>query len=368
MTRTSPRWRWLVAVVVMLGVTAAACGSSTSKSDSSSTTSGGGSSKELPAATITGSGSTFQAAYNNEVIQAFKPVQPNLTVVYPPTNSGGSGKGQTDLQAELVEFAGSDGVPKEADLPLYQGGELLYFPTVAGPITVSYNVAGVDKLKLDGDVIAKIFQGQITKWNDPAIAGLNSGVDLPDADIVAVHRSESSGTTANFTKYLTLAAPTTWTLGTDKTIAWTGGQAAEGNGGVTNAVKSTPNSIGYIDYSDAKAAGLSFASIKNKDGKYVAPSTASASAAVAGATINPDLSYDPIYAPGADSYAITAPTYILIYKNQTDAAIGNGMKAFLAFIYGDGQQIATTIDYAPLSSDLLGKAKAQLDDIVIPAS
>ena len=127
------------------------------------------------------------------MIQAFKPVQPNLTVVYPPTNSGGSGKGQTDLQAELVEFAGSDGVPKEAELPLYQGGALLYFPTVAGPITVSYNVSGVDKLKLDGDVIAKIFQGQITKWNDPAIADLNSGVDLPDADIVAVHRSDVVG-------------------------------------------------------------------------------------------------------------------------------------------------------------------------------
>jgi phosphate transport system substrate-binding protein len=365
MTRTSPRWRWLVAVMLVLGVFAAACGSD-SDSSSDDTSGGGGSSSELPAAEITGSGSTFQAAYNNEVIQAFKSVQPKVTVIYPPTNSGGSGKGQTDLQAELVEFAGSDNVPSEEDLPLFQGGDLLYFPTVAGPITVSYNVAGVDDLKLDGDTIAKIFQGQITKWNDPAIAGLNSGADLPDADIVAVHRSESSGTTANFTQFLTVAAPDTWTLGTDKTIAWTGGQAAEGNGGVTNAVKSTPNSIGYIDYSDAVAGGLSFASIKNKDGEFVKASTESASAAVAQATINPDLSYDPIYAPGADSYAITSPTYILIYKNQTDAAKGNAMKAFLEFIYGDGQEIATTIDYAPLSGELLKEAKAQVDDIVIP--
>jgi len=366
MTRTSPRWRWLVAMMLVLGVFAAACGSDSDTSSTDDTSGGSGSSTELPAAEITGSGSTFQAAYNNEVIQAFKSVQPNVTVIYPPTNSGGSGKGQTDLQAELVEFAGSDGVPKEEELPLYQGGDLLYFPTVAAPITVSYNVSGVDELKLDGDTIAKIFQGQITKWNDPAIADLNRGVDLPDADIVAVHRSESSGTTANFTKFLTLAAPNTWTLGTDKTIAWTGGQAAEGNGGVTNAVKSTPNSIGYIDYSDAKAGGLSFASIKNKDGNFVKASTESASAAVAGATINPDLSYDPIFDPGADSYAITSPTYIVIYKNQTDAAKGNAMKAFLEYIYGDGQEIATTIDYAPLSSELLSKAKAQLDDIVIP--
>ncbi len=111
MTRTSPRWRWLMAVVVVLGVTAAACGSSSSKSDSSSTTNGGGSTKELPAATINGSGSTFVAAYINEAANAFKQVQPNITVVYPPTNSGGSGKGQTDLQANLVDFAGTDVAP-----------------------------------------------------------------------------------------------------------------------------------------------------------------------------------------------------------------------------------------------------------------
>ncbi len=367
MIRTSPRWRWLMATVLVLGLAAAACSSSSNDKKLSGGGSGG-SAKQLPAATITGSGSTFQAAYNNEVIHQFKSVQPNLTVIYPPTNSGGSGKGQTDLAAQLVDFAGSDGVPAAADLAKYQGGALLYFPTVAGPITVSYNLSGVSKLKLDGEVTAKIFQGQITKWNDPAIAALNSGVNLPGDGIVTVHRSDSSGTTANFTKYLTKAAATTWTLGTDKTIAWPGGKADAGNGGVANDVKSTPGSIAYIDYSDAKAAGLSFASMKNEAGSYIAPSTDSASAAVAAATVKPDLSYDPIWTSGAQAYPITAPTYVLVYKTQTSAAKGNALKSFLTYIYGDGQQIATTVDYAPLSSDLLSKAKAQLNSLVIPAS
>ncbi len=147
-----------------------------------------------------------------------------------------------------------------------------------------------------------------------------------------------------------------------------GGKADTGNGGVVNDIKATPNAIGYADYSDAKAAGLTFASVKNADGKFVEASLDGATAAVAGATVNADLSYDPLFATGAKAYPITAPTYILVYKNQTDAAKGNALKSFLTFIYGDGQQIASTIDYAPLSSDLLSKSKAQLSQLVIPAS
>jgi phosphate transport system substrate-binding protein len=369
MTRNSTRWRGLVVVVIVLGVLAAACGSSSSKSSSSSsTTSGGSSTKQLPAATLNGSGSTFIAAYVNQVANDFKQVQPNITVVYPPTNSGGSGKGQTDLQAKLVDFAGTDVPPPAADAAKYQGGATLLFPTVAGPITLSYNLSGVSKLKLDGETTAKIFLGQITKWNDPAIAALNSGVTLPDADIVAIHRSEPSGTTANFATFLKASAPTIFTGVADKNFVFPGGKSDTGNGGVVNDIKATPSSIGYADYSDAKAAGLTFASVKNPSGSLVAASLAGATAAVAGATINPDLSYNPLYAPGAKAYPITAPTYILVYKNQTDAAKGNALKAFLAYIYGAGQQTATTVDYAPLSSDLLGKSKAQLNDLVIPAS
>jgi phosphate transport system substrate-binding protein len=172
--------------------------------------------------------------------------------------------------------------------------------------------------------------------------------------------------TANFTKYLTLAAPTTWTLGTDKTVAWPSGQqAGNGNAGVAQIVKSTDGAIGYVDLSDAKASGLVFASIKNKDGKYVQPTLDGATAALEGATVNANLTYDPLNAGGAKSYPITAPTYILVYTTQSDAAVGNALKGFLNYIYGAGQGLAATVDFAKLPADLLSQAKAQVAKITV---
>jgi ABC-type phosphate transport system substrate-binding protein len=168
-------------------------------------------------ATLNGSGSTFQKAFDQAVIEAFQKANPSIKVNYA---GGGSGKGKTDLQTKTVDFAGTDSLVKEADLPKYQGGTILYFPTVAAPITVSYNVSGLDSLKLSPDTLAKIFSGQITKWNDPAIAADNPGVTLPDTAITVVHRADASGTTNNFTKYLTEAAPSAWTLGTGDTVNW----------------------------------------------------------------------------------------------------------------------------------------------------
>jgi len=168
-------------------------------------------------ATLNGSGSTFQKAFDQAVIESFQKANSGITVNYA---GGGSGKGKTDLQTKTVDFAGTDSLVKAADLPKYQGGTILYFPTVAAPITVSYNLSGVGSLKLSPDTLAKIFNGQITKWNDPAIAADNSGVTLPDTDITVVHRADASGTTSNFTTYLSKAAPGTWTLGSGDTINW----------------------------------------------------------------------------------------------------------------------------------------------------
>jgi phosphate transport system substrate-binding protein len=253
-------------------------------------------------------------------------------------------------------------------LPKYSGG-VLYFPTVAAPITVSYNLSGVSKLVLGSSTIAKIFGGKITSWNDPAISADNPGASLPKKTIAAVHRSDSSGTTNNFTLYLTKAAPSDWTLGSGKTINWPGGQAGNGNTGVAQIVKSTDGAIGYVDYSDAKAVGLTFASIKNASGQAIAPSLDAASAAVAAATAKADLTYDPTNASGPGAYPITSPTWIVIYKTQTDKAKGEALKAFLQFILADGQgSLAKDNDFAPLSKDLDQKATAQLDQIVIPAS
>src|SRR5262249_25442956 len=149
----------------------------------------------------------FQKAFDQAVIESFTKANSGITVNYA---GGGSGKGKTDLQTKTVDFAGSDSLIKAEDLPKYQGGSILYFPTVAAPTTVSFNLSGDDSLKLIPSTLAKIFGGTITKWNDPAIAADNSGVTLPDTDITVVHRSDASGTTSNFTKYLTSAAPSDW--------------------------------------------------------------------------------------------------------------------------------------------------------------
>jgi phosphate transport system substrate-binding protein len=363
LTQSYPRRALAVgALAAVSGLVAAGCGSS-----SKSTSTQGASTATtvaLAAATLNGSGSTFQQAYDQAAIKAFTGLHSNITINY---SGGGSGKGLTDLLGKLTDFAGSDAPIASADLPKYTGG-VLYFPIVAAPITLSYNLSGVSKLILGPSTIAKIFSGKITTWSDPAIAADNPGTTLPSKPITTVHRSDGSGTTNNFTLYLTKAAASDWTLGKGKSINWPGGQAGSGNAGVAQIVKSTDGAVGYVDFSDAKASGLSFASIVNSSGKAIAPSLAAGSAAVAGATVNADLTYDPTNASGADAYPITSPTWIIIYKTQTDKAKGQAVKAFLQFIMTDGQKtLATDNDFAPVSPELDQKAIAQLDQIVIPA-
>jgi phosphate transport system substrate-binding protein len=227
----------------------------------------------------------------------------------------------------------------------------------------------VKGLKLSGETIAKIFDGTVTTWNDDAIKSENPKAKLPSTGITVVHRSDSSGTTANFTNFLTKAAPTTWTIGTGSTVSWPADtQGATGNSGVAKLVQTTDGAIGYVDYSDAKASDLTFAAVKNSAGKYVPPNLVSAAAAADGTEVNADLTYDPINAPGAAAYPITSPTWIMVMADQSDAAKGNAIKGFLNYIYGDGQQLATTVDYAPLPKELLAQSKAQVKKITVAAS
>jgi len=318
---------------------------------------------KLASATLNGDGSTFQLGFNQVVIGAFKPVQKAVTINY---QGNGSGAGRTDFVNGVVDFAGTDAQFKATD-PQPKGA-YFYFPTVVAPITVSYNLSGV-KLKLSADTIAKIFQGQITTWNDAAIKTDNPKAKLPSTKITVVHRSDSSGTTANFTNFLTKAAVGTWTLGTGSTVSWPAGtQGATGNSGVASLVKSTDGAVGYVDFSDANASNLTFAAVKNSSGKYIIPNLVSAAAAASGATVAANLTYDPINAAGAAAYPITSPTWILVYQNQTDANKGAAIKAFLNYIYTNGQKLASSVDYAPLPKPLLKQALTQVRKIVVPAS
>ena len=353
-----------VGLLATAGIIATGCGSSkassspTTTSGSTATTAATTPAASVPAGTLNGSGSTFQLNFDQDAIAAFDKANSGVTINY---GGGGSGKGQTDLLNHLVDFAGSDSIPKNA--ASYVGG-LLYFPTVVAPITMSYNLPGVSKLTLSATTIAKIFNGTIKNWNDPAIAADNPGVSLPSQAVTPVHRSDGSGTTSNFTKYLSKAAPIVWTLGHGNTVAWPGGQAASGNPGVASVVKQTTGAVGYVDLSTAIATGLKVASIKNSAGNVVAPTLAGASAAADGAMVAADLTYDPTNASGANAYPITSPTWILVYKTQSNATKTAILKAFLQYILTTGQTtIAQQDNYAPLPAALDQKALAQLGQL-----
>ena len=264
-----------------------------------------------------------------------------------------------------MQFAGSDTAPIPSDeVANFKGKTVLYFPVIIGPITVSYNLSGVSNLKLDGPVIAGLFDGSIKKWNDPKIAALNPGVTLPSTTVVIARRSDSSGTTANFSQFLVDAAPGVWKLGTSSTIAWPAtSQGGNGNGGVAQIVKSTAGAVGYVDYSDAKASGLSFASVKNKDGQYVAPSIQSATTAADNATVNPDLTFSAIWASGAGSYPITYQSWDLVFQKQSSSNTTKMLQAYIGYLLGDGQKLLPSLNYAPLPASIDSKAKAQLSKI-----
>ena len=361
-----PTTLFRVAAPLMVVATLGAACSSSSKSSTATTPPSTGATTTTGApvsGTLNGSGSTFQQPYDQVVIQNFDQAHSGVTINYQGKGSGG---GQTDLANQVVDFAASDAPVPAANVSTFKGGGLLNFPVVVAPITISYNLSGVKTLKLSATTIAKIFSRKITTWNDPAIAADgNSG--LPSLPITVVHRSDSSGTTQNFTTYLTSADPTDWTLGASKTINWAADtQAGNGNTGVANAIKAKSGAVGYVDFSDAVATNLTFAQVKNSAGNFITATLAGASASAADATVKADLTFNPINASGAQDYPITSPTYIITYMHYTDAGKVALLKAFLQYILGSGGQgAAQGIQFAPLPSSLDQKALAQVDQITV---
>ncbi|MEJ3743322.1 phosphate ABC transporter substrate-binding protein PstS [Actinomycetes bacterium KLBMP 9797] len=350
--------RALVGVAVA-ALALAGCGGSDDDGDTGTDSGTGTNAYSSLSGSIKGGGASFPNAFYTEAIAEFKGLASGLTVTY---NSVGSGQGKKDFGANLTDFAGTDSTVKDTDG--VAAGSFLYVPTVAAPITVSYNLSGVDKLQLSPDTLAKIFQAEITKWDDAAIKADNPGVTLPATKITVAHRSDGSGTTNNFTKYLKAAAPTAWKLDSGDTVAWPAStQGAEKNTGVAQLIKSSDGGIGYVDFSDAKESGLKFAAIKNKNGKFVEASLDGATAGLEGAEVKDDLTYNPLDAAGDTAYPITAPTYILVRTSYTDAAKKDAVKGFVTYILNEGQKLAPEVDYAPLPDALKTKALAQLDKI-----
>ena len=310
-----------------------------------STTTGQKGSPKLPSATLNGSGSTLTLTFLQAVIQEFKTAQPNVTVNYA---GGGSGAGRTAFANQVVQFGASD-APYAATAQ-HPSGPFDYIPTIVSPVAVTFNVSGVKSLKLVPNAIAGMFDGTITTWNDPAIMATNPGVKLPSEKITICRRSDSSGTTQNFTTYLMAASPM-WTLGEGPTVNWPASSVGgSGNPTVAQCVKTTEGGVGYNDFADARAAGLKFAAVKNLSGSYILPSTASATAALVGVKLNPDLTYDPLNTKNKAGYPITSPTWLLVYQTQPNAAVGNALKAFLTFIEDNSTKLAPVVNYAAVSS------------------
>jgi phosphate transport system substrate-binding protein len=355
---------------VAAAIALAACSSSSSSSSSAAATTSpsaaASSSSSAPASTssvsgtISGAGSTFQTNFQQGAISAFKSVDSGITVNYNPV---GSGTGRDDLAANTVLYAGSDSPIPSKDASQFKK-KVLYFPVQIGPIAIAYNLSGVTGLKLDATVLAGIFSGKITTWNDPAIKALNPSASLPSASINLEVRSDSSGTTQNFSQYLVDTAGSAWTLGTASIVSFPkSAHANSGGSAVAAAVKATSDSIGYVDFSTATATGLTAASVKNSAGDYVAPSSASAAAAATHVTPAANLTFLTVNEPGAASYPITYQSWDLVYATQPNATDASLLKAYLGYLLGPGQSLLTPLNLAPLPTSIDSAAVAQLSQI-----
>ena len=310
------------------------------------------------AAQITGAGSTFVYPVLSAWAADYQK-QSGTSVNY---QSIGSGGGISQVEAGTVDFGATDQPLASDELAKHN---LAQFPVIVGGIVPVVNISGVDagKLKLTGPLLADIYQGKIKNWNDPAIIKINPGLSLPNAAIAAVHRSDGSGTTFNFTHYLSQVSPA-WKSGPGegKTVAWVGGVGGKGNEGVANYVKQLPNSLGYVEYAYVVQNRMSYALLQNSAGNFVAPSAQAFAAAAATADWKNAADFNLVMtnAPGAQAYPIAASTFVLLPKQPKDKAKSDAAVAFFKYALEKGQNQANKLDYVPLPADLVQQIESYI--------
>jgi len=349
-----------LASCALLGLGLAACGSSSSSSSTSSASAKTATTPPSGSGTISGAGSTFAAP----VYEQWASSTSGLTVNY---QAVGSGAGITAIESKIVNFGASDPPLKASDEEAIakNGSPAVQIPMFLGAITVSYNLPGVKSgMKLDGRTLADIFLGRIKTWNDPEIKALNPGLTLPSTPITVIHRSDSSGTTSGFTSYLSQVDPE-WKskVGEGKEVPWPTGTGGKGNSGVAGAVKQTVGAVGYVEQAYALQNNFTYADVKNKAGKFIAPSLASTSAAGEGVVIPANLGIKVINSSAPDAYPITSQTFIVVNKDLCKSGTpggeeaAKGVKKFLEYGLGAGQSILSQADYAALPAPVLAKSK-----------
>ncbi len=318
----------------------------------------------LPAQSLTGAGATFPNPIYSKWFDAFNK-RTGVQINYQSIGSGGGIKQYTE---GTVDFGATDG-PMSFDQMTAIQGEVLHVPTVMGAVVLTWNLPslGDTRLKLDGATIADIFLGRITKWNDGRIAGLNPGIALPNADLIVVHRSDGSGTSYIFTDFLSKVSKDWKTqVGSATSVNWPVGLGGKGNEGVTEQVKQTEGSIGYVELIYAVSNKLPYADVKNATGKFVTPSLESVSAAAASAKFdhNTDFRVSITNAPGDQSYPISSFTWLLVRPKMKDAAKGKALHEFLAWmITPEAQQMAAQLNYAPLPAPVVALVQDRIKSL-----
>jgi phosphate transport system substrate-binding protein len=317
-------------------------------------------------AQLTGAGSTFDAPFFNLAFPAYRQAHPGVTVSYAAV---GSSTGITRFAAGAVNFGATDVPASTADLAGASGGPALQVPVVLGAVAVAYNVLTLTNtpLKMTGPVLAKIFLGQITRWNDPALTALNPGASLPSTFINVIHRADGSGTTYIFSNYLSEVSPA-WAAspGTGRSLHWPAGTGAQGNAGVAKAISRTPYSIGYVERSYTTGTDLGYAAIANRDGHYVTPTQAAIAAAASAKPAITAADFSIVNQPGPAAYPISGYSWILISASQTSQPAGHALVALLSWLTGPGQAYAATLGYVPLPSAIRQLATTTLARVTGP--
>jgi phosphate transport system substrate-binding protein len=310
---------------------------------------------------LQGAGATFPAPLYQRWIAEYTKANPDVQINY---QGVGSGAGIKQFTQNLVSFGASDAAMKDEEITAVKQGVVL-IPATAGSIVLSYNLPGVDNLKLSRDAYVGIFLGKITKWSDPVIAKANEGAKLPDTAITVCERSDGSGTTFVFTKHLSAISPEFKDkVGEGTSVTWPTGVAGKGNDGVTALIKQNKGAIGYVEYGYAKNNKLSFAQLQNKAGEFVTATTASGAATLATTQFPANLLRAwPSDPDGKDCYPISTFTWLLLYQKYENTQLTEAVKKFVNWGLTDGQKFSEDLGYIPLPKEVVDKDLAALKTV-----
>jgi len=312
--------------------------------------------------TLNGAGATFPYPIYSKWFSEYHKLHPDVQINYQPIGSGG---GIRQVTAGTVDFGASDMPMTDKQLEDAKT-KILNLPTVLGAVVPAYNIAGVTgEVKFTPEILAGIFLGRISKWNDKAITAANPGVNFPDKDIIVVHRSDGSGTSFIWTDYLSKVS-SDWKsqVGSDTSVKWPMGMGGKGNEGVSGMIRQLPGSIGYIELIYALQNNIPYGSVKNSSGAFVKASLASVTAAAASAPKMPaDFRVSITNSPGKDAYPISSFTWLLIPAQSKNPANGKILADFLSWMLTEGQTMTSSLSYAPLPENVVAKVKETIKQV-----